>query len=344
MSANTTQIVEMDNTPETSEASAEQSDADNTNAILSVNELAQSFVEKVEAEAEETPSPEATEESTDTEVADAEEDQEGEEVLLQSDEEESEEESEDESDEPDESQPKGLQKALKQINRLTARAKSAEEEVTALKSQVQSLKSQPTQETQSEGNPALEKIQTSKELEVLRKEAMAAKKWALQHIGKDYVEVDGKEYDDASIRNILTEAEEYITEKIPQRANFLQQRQSWVQDTINTFPWSAKGEGPEWELFQQIREGADYKELLDGMPNGDFVAATMVEGIQSIKARQEKAKAAPKKKAKTPPPTDPADAVAPPAESKEVRREKKRKAILGKGNVTVGQFAQYLNS
>ena len=97
-------------------------------------------------------------------------------------------------------------------------------------------------------------------------------------------------------------------------------------------------------MFQQIREGADYKELLDGMPNGDFVAATMVEGIQSIKARQEKAKAAPKKKAKTPPPTDPADAVAPPAESKEVRREKKRKAILGKGNVTVGQFAQYLNS
>ena len=329
----------MDNTPETSEASAETTDAENiTSANLSIEDLAQSFVEKVEAEAEE-PSPEATEESTDTEVADAEEDQEGEEVLLQSDEEESEEESE----EPDESQPKGLQKALKQINRLTARAKSAEEEVTALKSQVQNLKSQPTEEAQS-GKPELEKIQNMKDLESLRKEAMAAKKWALQNIGKDYVEADGREFDDATIRNILTEAEEYLTEKIPQRANFLQQRQNWVKDTIDTFPWSAKGDGPEWELFQQIRQGADYKELLDRMPNGDFVAATMVEGIQSIKARQDKAKASPKKKAKTPPPTDPADAVAPPAESKKVRQDKKRKAALGTGNISVDQFAQYLNS
>ena len=72
----------METTTENSEASAETTDADNTNAILSVNELAQSFVEKVEAESEETPSTEATEESTETEVVDAAEEAEGE-VLLQ---------------------------------------------------------------------------------------------------------------------------------------------------------------------------------------------------------------------------------------------------------------------
>lgn len=296
-------------------------------------------MEKVEAQTEEPQSTtEATEDVTETEVVDAEEDQEGT-VLSQSDDEDSDEEAE-----IDESQPKGLTKALKQINRLTARAKGAEEEVATLRAQVESLKTQPTQETQAESEPALENVQTVKDLEVLRKEAVAAKKWALQNLGKDYVEVDGKEYDDEAIRNILTEAEDYLTEKIPQRAQFIQQKQNWIQDTINTFPWSAKGEGPEWELFKQIRDGAQYKGLLDGLPNGDFVAATLVEGINSVKARQQAAKAKPKTKAKTPPLTDPADAVAPPAESKKVRSDKKRNAILGKGNVSVEQFAQYLNT
>jgi len=331
----------MENTTETSEASAEQSGADTTiNANLSVDDLAASFVEKVEAQTEEPQSTtEATEDVTETEVVDAEEDQEGTVLSQQSDEDDSYEETE-----SDEAQPKGLTKALKQINRLTARAKGAEEEVATLRAQVESLKTQPTQETKAESEPALENVQTVKDLEVLRKEAVAAKKWALQNLGKDYVEVDGKEYDDEAIRNILTEAEDYLTEKIPQRAQFIQQKQNWIQDTINTFPWSAKGEGPEWELFKQIRDGDQYKGLLDGLPNGDFVAATLVEGINSVKARQQAAKAKPKTKAKTPPPTDPADAVAPPAESKKVRSDKKRNAILGKGNVSVEQFAQYLNT
>jgi hypothetical protein len=336
----------MENTTETSEASAEQSGADTTiNANLSVDDLAASFVEKVEAQTEEPQSTtEATEDVTETEVVDAEEDQEG--TVLsqsQSDDDDSEEVSLEET-ESDEAQPKGLTKALKQINRLTARAKGAEEEVATLRAQVESLKTQPTQETNTESQPVLENVQTVKDLEVLRKEAVAAKKWALQNLGKDYVEVDGREYDDESIRNILTEAEDFLTEKIPQRAQFIQQKQNWIQDTMNTFPWSAKGEGPEWELFQQIREGEQYKGLLDGLPNGDFVAATLVEGINSVKARQEQAKAKPKTKAKTPPPTDPADAVAPPVESKKVRSDKKRKAILGNGNVSVEKFAQYLNT
>ena len=56
-----------------------------------------------------------------------------------------------------------------------------------------------------------------------------------------------------------------------------------------------KRRGPEWELFIQP-DGAQYKELLDGLPNGDFVAATLVEGINSAKARQAKTKATPNRK------------------------------------------------
>jgi hypothetical protein len=329
----------METITETSEAPAETTGADNNaEANLSIESLASSFMEKVENEETETSTEVAEEASTEAETVEAEEEEDGEDVLSQSSDDE-----EDDSEElTDDVTPKGLQKALKRINQLTARAKGAEEEAAALKEQIETLKSQPKQEAeQVEGQPALDKVQSLQDLETLRKEAVAAKKWALQNIGKSYVEVDGREYDDDEIRNILTEAEEYLTEKIPARAQFLQQRQTWIQDTANTFPWSQKGQGAEWELFVSIRDSQQYKPLLDSLPNGDFVAATIVEGINSIKARQEKSQAKPKVKTKTPPP-EPSDAVAPPVQNKQAREQKKKQAILGKGNVSVDQFASYL--
>ena len=331
----------METITENSEAPAETTGADNDNAEanLSIESLASSFMEKVENEETETSTEVAEEASTEAETVEAAEEEDGENVLSQQ----SSDDEEDDSEElTDDVTPKGLQKALRRINQLTARAKGAEEEAAALKAQIETLKSQPKQETeQVKGKPALDKVQSLQDLETLRKEAVAAKKWALQNIGKSYVEVEGREYDDDEIRNILTEAEEYLSEKIPARAQFLQQKQTWIQDTVNTFPWSQKGEGPEWELFIQIRDGAQYKELLDGLPNGDFVAATLVEGINSVKARQAKTKATPKSKTKTPPP-EPSDAVAPPVQSKNSREKNKKEAILGKGNVSVDQFASYL--
>lgn len=326
---------------EISEAPAQESGAENMNANLSLEDLASSFVEKVEAENEESTT-EATEEHTESKVVVAEADEDSEDVLLKSStEEEDSEDVEEETEEEIESKPKGLNKALKQIGRLTARAKGAEEQVQELKAEIDNLKSQKTESSDTAENPTLEKVQTFQELETLRKEAMEAKKWAIKNLNQEYVEVNGKEYDGESIRNILAEAEEHLSEKIPQRANFLQQRQNWKQDTVNTFPWVQKGEGAEYELYLQVRQGDQYKPLLDSLPNGDFVAATLVEGINSIKARQ-KSKTA--KKVQTPPATEMSDTVAPPVGNKKARLEKKRKAILGKGNVSVNQFAQYLNT
>ena len=331
------------NTEPTSEAPA-TTGAENPNASLTIDDLASSFMEKVEEQPEDQSTTDSTEES-DQEVVDSDEEQDGD-VLSQTDttEEDSYEESDDDEIEEteDSEEPKGLQKALKRINQLTARAKGAEEEVALLKQQIQSIKSQPNQEVEStQSKPALNKINNLADLETLRKEALSAKKWALSNLGRnEIIEVDGKEYDDDDIRNILTEAEEYLTEGIPQRAQFLEQKQRWVADTINIFPWSQKGEGPEWELFLSIRDSQQYKPLLDSLPNADFVTATIVEGINSIKARQSKPKA--KTKAKKAPPTDLADAVAPPTENKQVRRDKKRQAILSKPIGSEKDLAQYL--
>jgi hypothetical protein len=176
-------------------------------------------------------------------------------------------------------------------------------------------------------------------LEALRKEAISAKKWAFDHIGKDYVEIDGKEYEDSQIRSILKESEEYLTEKIPERARYLQEKQAWQNDTAQLFPYIAEGDGADYEQYVQIRQAPAYKNILDSLPNGDFIAGVITKGMKAIELEQAK-KPAPK--VKTPPPSDAGDAVAPPVESKEVRQKKAKEKILGSGNVSVNQFAQFL--
>jgi hypothetical protein len=227
-----------------SEAPAEQSGAENNQVRgpLSVEDLAASFVEQVETDQEAQQADEAKAEVTETpEEAEASADQED--VLSQSVTESDEEEDEGEDteeeeveEEVEEETPKALKKTLKQISRLTARAKSAEETVESLKSEIQNLKQSGGSQSQP-AQPELENIQSFEDLENLKREAQAAKKFALQHIGKDFVEVDGKEYSDDDIRNILTQADEYLTEKIPQRSEYLREKSEWSRDTINTHPW-----------------------------------------------------------------------------------------------------------
>ena len=318
---------------ETAEAPGDITGADEQpTGNLTVDDLAASFAERVEETPESEPSEsEATEDST-TEDAEAEEDQDN--ALSQSDDE--------EIDSEDSEPPKAVGKLLKQVNKLTARAKAAEEANEAMQAEIETLKSQPKNETQTEptGQPDLDDVKDFQGLNKLRQEALAAKRWALQHVGKDYVEADGKEYDGDEIRNILTQAEDYLSEKIPVRAQFLQEKQQWDSDTAQTFPWLAEQEGELYETFVGIRRGEQYSPLLAQLPNADFVAATLARGIAAIRADQEAATKKPKAKAKPNPPTSEGDAAAP--APTEARRTKKKKAILGQGNVSVDQLAAYL--
>jgi hypothetical protein len=336
-----------------SEAPAEQSGAENNQVRgpLSVEDLAASFVEQVETDQEAQQADEAKAEVTETpEEAEASADQED--VLSQSVTEESEEEETEEDTEEEEVEEeaevtsKGMKKTLKQINRLTARAKSAEETVEALKAEINNLKTNQSGGSQQSAQPELENIQSFEDLENLKREAQAAKKFALQHIGKDFVEVDGKEYSDDDIRNILTQADEYLTEKIPQRSEYLREKSQWIRDTINTHPWMDSSKDDDIsesrrETYNQLRN--QYGNVLDNLPNGDFIAATLVRGIEALKSEQS-AKAPKKvvKKRKAPPPTDGGDA-SPPIENSATRKQKEKAKILDrKGPLSANDLAAFL--
>lgn len=313
--------------------------------ITNLEQLTASFVEKVEESEEAQQEAEASAESETLVEADAESTRKD--VLLQSTEESEEEseeevvEEEEEAEEAEAEPPKAVGKLLKQINKLTARAKSAEENAESLRAEIEALKANP-QTAAEPTKPALEEVNTFDELESLRKEALAAKRWSLQHIGKDYVEVDGREYSDDDIRRILTQAEDYLTEKIPERAQHLQSQAQWAQDTLATHPWIKESEGFESrkEIFDQIK--SQYSKLLKSLPNGDFVAATLTRGVEAIQAENAKATKAPaKKKAKAPPPSQIGDS-SPPVQTAATRATVEKSKILERKRLSESDLAAFL--
>jgi hypothetical protein len=332
----------------TTEAPGTETGAETTaqGSITTLEELTASFVDKVE-EAETQQEAEASTESETQPEADAESDETD--VLLQFEtEEESEEESEEEVEEEGEAEeaesepPKAVGKLLKQVNKLTARAKSAEENAESLKAEIDALKANPQSATEPQ-KPALEDVNSYEELESLRKEALAAKRWSLQHIGKDYVEVDGKEYSDDDIRGILTQAEDYLTEKIPERAQHLQSQAQWAKDTLATHPWVEKSEGFEdrKEIFEQIK--GQYSQVLGSLPNADFVAATLARGVEAIQADHAKAGKAPakKRKAKAPPPSEIGDS-SPPVQTAATRSTVEKAKLLERKTLSENDLAAFL--
>ena len=336
---------------ETTEASGSTTEAEPqpTQSITTLEELTASFVDKVE-ESEAKEESEVTAES-ETQPTDTEADQD-QDVLLQSTESEESEEEETEEvveeeaeEEEDEAEPpKAVGKLLKQVNKLTARAKSAEETAEALQAQIESLKANPQKQAET-SQPALEEVQDFQALETLRKEALAAKKFALQHIGKDFVEVDGREYSDDDIRNILTQADEYLTEKIPERAQYLQSAAQWQQDTLNTHPWISNEVDSDIAeerrgVFSEIK--SQYANVLNSLPNGDFIAATLVRGVEAIKADQAAKTAKPKAKkvAKAPPPT--MGDSSPPVQTQATRKTAQKQKILERRRLSENDLAALL--
>ena len=203
------------------------------------------------------------------------------------------------------------------------------------------MKANPQSTTAEPQKPALEEVNTYEELESLRKEALAAKRWSLQHIGKDYVEVDGKEYSDDDIRGILTQAEDYLSEKIPERAQHLQSQAQWATDTQATHPWIEKSEGFEdrKEIFDQIK--GQYAKILGSLPNADFVAATLARGVEAIKADQSKASKPAKKRRAKPPPSEIGDS-SPPVQTAATRQTVEKAKILERKILSENDLAAFL--
>ena len=278
------------------------------------------------------------EESTDEEVTTDEsgvetESEDGNEVLSQS---EDQEEVEDEDDQEEENKtPKSVQKLLRQVSKLTSRAKTAEENYQAIQAEVSALRK--TESEEKAQSASVSEVETFEQLEELRQQAIGAKKWARKHEGESFVEEGGQEYTKEQIKEIRDNAEDHLDEAIPARMKFLQERAQSDQQALETFTFLKDSNSPEAELLQQINANERFK-VLDTLPNGLYIKSLIVEGCKSVRTKSSKpaTKQATKKVPKVL--SEPMSEVSPP-----VRKVKNKSSVLGKGNVSEDQLIAFLS-
>ena len=278
-------------------------------------------------------SEEAENVATDESGAEAEEAEET--VLSQSEDEQGEEETEEVDETEEESdQPKGVQKLVRQVGKLTARAKTAEEQVEALKAQIDSIKV----DEKPSGNPTIDKVSSIEELKELRKQALSAKKWARQHEGEEYVQDGDQEYTGEQIRQIRDQAEEHLDELIPERLDFLQRKSGSEQQAMQDFSFLQDTKSDQFKLLQDFMGDKTFK-ILDTLPNSLYLRALMVEGHFAQKSKKATKKVVSKVKPK--PPTDHSSDVSPPVRSTKSSDSEMRKKFLGEENISSDQLTAF---
>lgn len=281
---------------------------------------------------------ESTEEEVTTDESGVETESEdgNEEVLSQSEDQEEVEDEDDQEDQEEENKtPKSVQKLVKQIGKLTARAKSAEENYQAIQAEVSALRK--TESEEKAQSASVSEVETFEQLEELRQQAIGAKKWARKHEDESFVEEGGQEYTKEQIKQIRDNAEDHLDEAIPARMKFLQERASSDQQALETFTFLKDSNSPEAELLQQINANERFK-VLDTLPNGLYIKSLIVEGCKSVRTKS--SKPATKQVTKKVPKvlSEPPSEVSPP-----VRKVKNKSSVLGKGNVSEDQLIAFLS-
>ena len=218
-----------------------------------------------------------------------------------------------ESEEPDEEDDSYLdslkesaaKKARKRIDKLTARAKEAEEQLKAREEALQTLeqrlsKLEKGEQPQQEGQRFTDKVKAAsspEELQELYSTAREAKKWARGALVSDRFQYDADSGEDVIIANgakltkqqvsqILSEAEDAIEQVIPSRAQYIQARQTADKNAESDFPAWRDRSNPDYERLQGIYNDDQFGEFFQAAPNGRYLAGVMLEGIKALEAKK----------------------------------------------------------
>lgn len=223
---------------------------------------------------------------------------------------------------------KGKQKMLRQISKLTARAKNAEEELARVKAERQK---------QAVDSNDLAGIDTLEGLEEYKQTAIRAKQFAMKNLGKDYVEHNGEEYDSERISAVFQQADEALTVAIPEREKHIQMKANIEANLPNHFPWMQDEDSPIQQLYMRGKAMPELQ-AIHGMANAEMIFGYLAEGVLAVEHKAQLAK-----KARRPKKAKPPRAVAP-STAPRPSKPKDRSAMLGKGNIDIQTFSQFLDT
>ena len=228
---------------------------------------------------------------------------------------------------------KAQEKINKRIKALNDAKKAAEEKAAAAEKKAQELEAKlneaPSPEAPavatatpaSTGNSLVESVHDEAGLKKLEGDAQTALNWIQTNSDKiiraiaqesPTVELDGKEYTLENIKTIQRVASETLTLGIPARRNFLQQRQSSVEQAKKKFPEFFNRSAPEYQQAQAVL--GQYPQLAS-LPNRELLLGYALRGLKAEMAEQEAAakakQAKPAEAAKKPPMMGDSGAAAP---------------------------------
>lgn len=269
------------------------------------------------------------------------------------------EDTEEESDESEESEdddvlsklsPKAADKARKRIDKLTARAKGAEEElerrtqeIDQMRDRLEALEKSKTQEQDSSDTitfaDRVQKAETPADLQSLEKVAKETREWCRRNLHKEYAELGKDEsgeprvIEHEEIADMLAESERVLEEAIPGRQQYLKKREVVAQNALRDFPAWKDTEHPDHKRLLELWNDPAAASTFHNMPNGVYLIGVLNEGLKVMEARQkgeqvptkepEAKKAAPaKKEQKIAPKVPGVDAGVAPTETKASNSEK----------------------
>lgn len=215
-------------------------------------------------------------------------------------------------DDEDSDLPKGVQK---RIDKLTAKRKQAEEEVTklreemeALKQQIQSAPQSDTAETSvNDASNPFASLQTKAQVE---KELENARWLKYKCMENPYGFVLGdKEYGQEDVTRMLVNATRAIEEQLPKQLGSIQTREQIEPIATKHYPWWNKPESKEYQVaqnvlkvFPKLKTFPDFKMFI-----GDYVRGYMTREGQVPQAPQRKAQVQPVRPTVTPVKSKPAE-------------------------------------
>jgi len=215
-------------------------------------------------------------------------------------------------DEEDSDLPKGVQK---RIDKLTAKRKQAEEEVTKLREEMEALKQQISSTPQSDtagtsvndaSNP-FESLQTKAQVD---KELENARWLKYKCMENPYGFVLGdKEYGQEDVTRMLVNATRAIEEQLPRQMGSIQAREQIDPIATKQYPWWNKPESKEYQVaqnvlkvFPKLKAFPDFKMFI-----GDYVRGYMTREGQVSKAAPRQAPVPPVRPTVTPVKSKPAE-------------------------------------
>jgi hypothetical protein len=250
---------------------------------------------------------------------------------------------------------KAKKRIEKRIGEEVYKRKGLEATINELKLQLEAVKQQKSTEAVPitplpQGSPALAQIESPTDLVALQQQAKDAKRFAQEQLDRDDFEpvrVGDTVLDRKALKTIIRNAERTLEDEIPQRAQFIQQRQAAQQLAYEKFPFLKDKSSPEYVQAQQA-----YMQMpwLKNLPNADWIIGVQIEGLKALQSKDKKAgKAAkPQTPFSTKPPSGQSvvssngEARTPSGQRAAQTLEAMRSQMSKSGGVSANQAAQFL--